>query len=108
MFDSLLDLQPAIKRFLTQTNQDPKPFIWTADPNRIIAAVRRGYQVLGWIAGSHAAIKRYSESPCLKLVVNGFNRRWERHMPAYLERSRHCGSDYGCCFGIRRRSRCRG
>ena len=49
VFRSLVDLQAAIKRFLTHTNQDPKPFIWTADPNRIIAAVRRGYQVLGSI-----------------------------------------------------------
>ena len=49
VFRSLVDLQAAIKRFLAQTNQDPKPFIWTADPNRIIAAVRRGYQALGSI-----------------------------------------------------------
>jgi hypothetical protein len=33
-------------RFLDETNDDPKPFIWTADPDRIIAAVRRGHQVL--------------------------------------------------------------
>jgi hypothetical protein len=38
VFRSLVDLQAAIKRFLTQTNQDPKPFIWTADPDRITAA----------------------------------------------------------------------
>jgi hypothetical protein len=31
---------------LTQTNHDPKPFTWTADPDKIIAAVRRGHQVL--------------------------------------------------------------
>jgi hypothetical protein len=24
----------------------PKPFVWTADPKKIIAAVRRGHQVL--------------------------------------------------------------
>jgi transposase len=42
VFRSLVDLQAAIKRFLTHTNQDPKPFIWTADPNRIIAAVNAG------------------------------------------------------------------
>jgi hypothetical protein len=24
----------------------PKPFIWTADPDKIIAAVKRGYQML--------------------------------------------------------------
>ena len=46
VFHSLVDLQAAIKRFLTETNDSPKPFVWTADPNQIIAAVKRGYQVL--------------------------------------------------------------
>src|SRR5215831_8135303 len=46
VFRSLVDLQVAIKRFLAETNDNPKPFVWTADPNAIIAAVRRGYQVL--------------------------------------------------------------
>ncbi|HUC18383.1 MAG TPA: IS630 family transposase, partial [Acetobacteraceae bacterium] len=41
-----LDLQAAINRFLAETNQSPKPFSWTADPNKIIAAVRRGHQAL--------------------------------------------------------------
>jgi hypothetical protein len=40
------DLQAAINRFLRETNDDPKPFTWTADPDKIIAAVRRGHQVL--------------------------------------------------------------
>jgi transposase len=46
VFCSLVDLQAAIKRFLTETNNNPKPFAWTADPDQIIAAVRRGYQTL--------------------------------------------------------------
>lgn len=46
VFCSLVDLQAAIKRFLAETNDNPKPFLWTADPDKIIAAVRRGYQVL--------------------------------------------------------------
>ena len=46
VFRSLVDLQAAIKRFLAETNDNPKPFVWTADPDKIIAAVRRGYQVL--------------------------------------------------------------
>ena len=45
-FRSIVDLQAAINRFLRETNDDPKPFIWTADPGRIIAAVKRGHQVL--------------------------------------------------------------
>ena len=39
------DLQAAVNRFVSETNNDPKPFILTADPNKIIAAVRRGHQV---------------------------------------------------------------
>jgi hypothetical protein len=46
VFHSLVDLQAAIGRFLAETNDNPKPFVWTADPDTIIAAVRRGYQVL--------------------------------------------------------------
>jgi transposase len=46
VFCSLVDLQAAIKRFLTETNENPNPFVWTADPDTIIAAVRRGYQAL--------------------------------------------------------------
>jgi transposase len=46
VFRSLVDLQAAINRFLAETNDDPKPFVWTADPDKIIAAVKRGHQVL--------------------------------------------------------------
>jgi transposase len=45
-FHSIVDLQAAINRFLRETNNNPKPFTWTADPDKIIAAVRRGHQVL--------------------------------------------------------------
>jgi transposase len=46
VFRSVVDLQAAINRFIADHNTDPKPFVWTADPDRIIAAVRRGHQVL--------------------------------------------------------------
>jgi transposase len=46
VFRSIVELQAAINRFLTETNADPKPFVWTAHPDRVIAAVRRGIQVL--------------------------------------------------------------
>jgi hypothetical protein len=42
VFRSLVDLQAAINRFLAETYHNPKPFVWTADPDKIIAAVRRG------------------------------------------------------------------
>jgi transposase len=46
VFRSVADLQAAINRFLAETNDDPKPFIWTTNPDKIIAAVKRGHQVL--------------------------------------------------------------
>ena len=46
---SIVDLQAAINRFVAETNHDPKPFVWTADPHNIIAAVKRGRQVLNSI-----------------------------------------------------------
>ena len=49
VFGSLVELQAAINRFLAETNADPKPFVWTADPDHIIEKVRRGHQVLGVI-----------------------------------------------------------
>ena len=46
VFRSVYDLQTAINRFVAETNENPKPFVWTADPNRIISAVNRGKHVI--------------------------------------------------------------
>ena len=46
VFNGIVDLQAAINRFLAETNDNPKPFTWTADPNAIIEKVRRGKQAL--------------------------------------------------------------
>ncbi len=46
VFRSIVDLQAAINRFVAEHNTDPKPFTWTANPDQIIAAVKRGHQVL--------------------------------------------------------------
>ena len=46
VFRSVIDLQVPINRFVAETNVDPKPFVWTADPIRVIAAVKRGKQTL--------------------------------------------------------------
>jgi transposase len=46
VFPSLVALQAAINRFVDTHNRDPKPFVWKADPNAIIAAAKRGYQAL--------------------------------------------------------------
>jgi len=37
---------PAINRFIAETNAEPKPFVWTARPSRILAAVKRGKETL--------------------------------------------------------------
>ena len=46
VFRSVVELQAAINRFVEETNANPKPFVWTADPNRVLAAVMRGKQAL--------------------------------------------------------------
>ncbi len=46
VFRSVADLEDAINRFVAETNADPKPFVWTARPNRILAAVKRGKEKL--------------------------------------------------------------
>ena len=46
VFHSLVDLQAAINRYLAEHNQRPKPFVWTAEPEPILAKVRRGHQTL--------------------------------------------------------------
>jgi len=46
VFTGIVDLQAAINRYLAETNDDPKPFVWTADPDAIIEKVRRGKQTL--------------------------------------------------------------
>ena len=46
VFRSLKELMDAIHSFIADTNANPKPFIWTKDPGKIIAAVKRGHQAL--------------------------------------------------------------
>jgi hypothetical protein len=46
VFRSVVDLQLAINSFVADINADPKPFVWTADPKRVLAAVKRGKQTL--------------------------------------------------------------
>ncbi len=46
VFHSIVSLQQAINRYVAQANDDPRPFRWTKDPDKIIAAVRRGHQAL--------------------------------------------------------------
>src|SRR5215216_2129277 len=45
-FPSLVALQEAINRFVEEHNRDPRPFVWTADPDAIVEKVRRAYHAL--------------------------------------------------------------
>ena len=56
VFRSVVDLQAAINRFLDDHNAQSKPFQWVADPDKIIAAVRRGHQTLDSI---HSHVRRF-------------------------------------------------
>ena len=49
VFRFMVDLQAAVDRFVREHNTEPKPFVWTADPDHIIAAVKRGHQTLNSI-----------------------------------------------------------
>ncbi|HEX6015974.1 MAG TPA: IS630 family transposase [Geminicoccaceae bacterium] len=49
VFGSLVELQATINRFLAETNANPRPFVWTANPDHIIEKVRRGHQALDQI-----------------------------------------------------------
>jgi hypothetical protein len=42
VFRSFFDLRTVVKRFVAQSNNIPKPFVWTADSDKITAAVRQG------------------------------------------------------------------
>jgi hypothetical protein len=46
VFKGIVDLQAAINRYLAETNENPKPFTLTADPDAIIEKGRRGKQAL--------------------------------------------------------------
>ena len=46
VFRSVIDLQVAIDRFVAETNLNSQTFVWTADPKRVLAAVKRGKQTL--------------------------------------------------------------
>ena len=70
VFRSIVELQAAINRFLAETNADPKPFRWTADPDKIIAAVKRGHQVLEFYPLSCSPFQAAGANiPCLSVKL---------------------------------------
>jgi hypothetical protein len=46
VFRSIVDLQATINRSIVEHNTAPKPFVWTADPERVLTAVKSGKQAL--------------------------------------------------------------
>jgi transposase len=46
VFKGVVDRQAAINRFLVDHNQQPMPFVWTADPDKIIVGASRGHQLM--------------------------------------------------------------
>jgi hypothetical protein len=81
VFRSVVELQAAINRFLDETNDNPKPFTWTADPDKIIAAVRRGHQVLDSI---HSHVRRFQAQAsknvaCEQALLSGSSGQGRRH-----------------------------
>ena len=46
VFRSVVDLQAAINSYISEHNAEPKPFVWIADPERVLAAISRGKQAL--------------------------------------------------------------
>jgi transposase len=61
-----VDLQAAINRFVAETNADPKPFTWTANPDTIIAVVKRGHQVLDSIHRPPRSIDVIGNDRCVR------------------------------------------
>ena len=46
VFRSIVELQAAIHRYIAEHNAEPKPFVWTADPDVVLGKVTRGTQAL--------------------------------------------------------------
>ena len=51
MFHSAPDLITAIEDYLKATNDNPKPFVWTATAEAILEKVRRGRVALNALTG---------------------------------------------------------
>ena len=84
VFRSVIDLQVAINRFVAETNLNPKPFVWTADPKRVLAAVKRGKQTLKSDPTSSNEAKDCCELPTLSAVspqVPPYSAAKDRHAP---------------------------
>ena len=71
---SIIDLQAAIHRYITEYNTEPKPFVWTADPDRVLAAINRGKQAWESVPCPETRLDEARVGPILPLA--GTWRTW--------------------------------
>lgn len=84
----------ASNRFIEDYNKEPKPFVWKADPGKIIAAVIRGHQTLRSIQQDNhesvgALAGRYEIG---RLSDKGGDRPAKKRFKAYLIGSFRCSN----------------
>ena len=77
MFRSVADLQAAINRYIEEHNDDPELFVWTANPDIIIGAVKRGHQDFDPLGrtcqeGPPLLLPFARDSPCQLLQLHHF------------------------------------
>ena len=78
-----------IGRFVAETNADPKPFIWTANPKRILAAVKRGKEKL--VLLRHKFLRR--DGPAIGALQHGHRGRLLTSAP--ISRRRMVAIEFG-------------
>jgi len=71
VFQGVVDLQATINRFVADHNQQPKPFVWTADPDKIIGAANRGIKC--WIQSTRQVRTSPPASPCSRTNPRSFD-----------------------------------
>ena len=49
-FISLIDLQAAIKRYIAEHNDDPRPFVWTKPAKLNLAKINRHAEPTEWVS----------------------------------------------------------
>ena len=82
VFTSIVELQAAISRFIAETNDMPKPFVWTKSADDILAAVQCGRQALEAIhslMSAFARCRRVNSWLSFKRLFLGCTRQGRRH-----------------------------
>ncbi len=81
VFHSLVDRQAAINRYLVEHNQAPRLFVWTAEPEAILAKIKRGHQTLETVHQRQATTE--PPRPCRRLrgrPRHRLERSWPRQV----------------------------